>query len=55
MTFLDYWFTLTSGGDIIMDKELTPELLNVEQGDRFEVVIVPDTGVVLKKIKKSET
>jgi hypothetical protein len=38
-----------------MDKELTPELLNVEQGDRFEVVIVPDIGVVLKKIKKSET
>jgi len=36
-----------------MDEELTPDILNVEQGEQFEVVIVPTVGVVLKKIKKS--
>jgi len=53
MKFVDYWFSITSNGDIIMDEELTPDILNVEQGEQFEVVIVPTVGVVLKKIKKS--
>jgi len=53
MKFVDYWFSVTPNGDIIMDEELTPDILHVEQGDRFEVVIVPTVGVVLKKVKKS--
>lgn len=53
--FIDYWFSLTSDGSIVMDAELTPDVLNVKQGDQFEVVIVPGVGVVLKKIKKSDS
>lgn len=54
MKFLDYWFSITSNGDIIMDEELTPDILNVKQGDQFEIVLAPGIGVILKKIKKSE-
>jgi hypothetical protein len=53
--FIDYWFSLTSDGSIVLDEELTPDVLNVKQGDQFEVVIVPGIGVVLKKIKKSDS
>jgi hypothetical protein len=49
--FMDYFFTLCSSGDIIMDRELDPTHLNVKTGDKFEVVIVPDIGIVFKKIK----
>lgn len=52
--FIDYWFSLTSNGDIVMDQELTPDILNVKQGEQFEVVFAPGIGVILKKIKKSE-
>jgi hypothetical protein len=53
MKFLDYIIELTPSGEIILDRELTPDLLNVEQGDLFEAIIVPDVGVVLKKVNKS--
>lgn len=48
--FLDYSFSLNSLGDIIMDEELTPEQLRVQSGDKFEVIIVPSVGIVLKKL-----
>jgi hypothetical protein len=34
-----------------MDRELDPAQLNVKSGDRFEAIIVPDVGLVFKKIK----
>jgi hypothetical protein len=36
-----------------MDGELTPDQLQVKTGDKFEVVIVPTVGIVLKKITPS--
>ena len=50
-TFVDYIFKVGTDGSIFFDQELTPEQLNVQSGERFEVVIVPAVGVVLKKIE----
>ena len=49
MKFLDYTFDLMSNGDIVFDAELKPEQLKVENGDKFEVVLV-DGAIVLKKL-----
>ena len=50
MKFLDYTFDLMSNGDIVLDAELKPEQLKVENGDKFEVVLVEGV-IVLKKIQ----
>lgn len=50
MRFLDYTFTVSSLGDIVFDEELDPKALNVKTGDRFEAIIVPSVGLVLRKI-----
>ena len=55
MWLVDYIFSVTKDGDIVMDQELTPDILNVKQGDQFEVVFAPGIGIILKKIKKSES
>lgn len=49
MMFVDYTFTLVDGKDILFDSEVTPENLNVREGDRFEVVLVGST-VILKRV-----
>lgn len=49
--FMDYTFTVYSSGDIYMDRELDPAYLNIKSGDKFEAIIVPDVGLVFKKIK----
>ena len=53
ITFLDYNFNLTPAGDIFMDPELKPEQLEVQTGDKFEVVVVPGVGVVFKKLPRN--
>lgn len=50
MRFMDYTFTVSSLGDIVFDEELDPKALNVKTGDKFEAVIVPAVGLVLRKI-----
>ena len=50
LRFVDYSFSLSTSGDIYMDSELSPDQLQVETGDKFEVVVVPGVGVVFKKI-----
>ena len=53
LRFLDYTFTVSSLGDIVFDEELDPKALNVETGDKFEAIIVPAVGLVLRKIPKA--
>ena len=50
MRFVDYTFVVSSLGDIVFDEELDPAALNVKTGDKFEAVIVPSVGLVLRKI-----
>lgn len=50
MRFMDYTFVVSSLGDIVFDEELDPKALNVKTGDKFEAVIVPAVGLVLRKI-----
>lgn len=38
MLFMDYTFTL-AGDNIMMDRELSPELVNIQEGDRFIATI----------------
>lgn len=33
-----------------MDAELSPDTLQVQTGDKFEVVVVPGVGIVFKKL-----
>ena len=35
---MDYTFTL-AGDNIMMDRELSPELVNIQEGDRFIATI----------------
>ena len=49
MKFIDYTFDLMSNGDIVFDTELKPEQLKVENGDKFEIVLV-DGAIVLRKL-----
>lgn len=50
MWFADYTFSVMSNGDIYMDEELDPKALNVKTGDKFEAIIVPTVGLVLRKL-----
>ena len=51
MSLIDYTFTITGGQDIIFNEKLTPAKLGLEPGDRFELVTV-DKTVVLMKLPK---
>ena len=53
MRFMDYSFVVSSLGDIVFDEELDPKALNVKNGDKFEAVIVPAVGLVLRKIPET--
>lgn len=55
LRFMDYTFTVSSLGDIVFDEELDPKALNVKTGDRFEAIIVPSVGLVLRKIPATTT
>ena len=48
--FVDYNFKLGPDGSIFFDEELTPELLGVSSGDKFEVILAPGVGIIFKKI-----
>lgn len=50
LRFLDYTFTVSSLGDIVFDEELDPKALSVRAGDKFEAIIVPAVGLVLRKL-----
>jgi hypothetical protein len=50
MLFLGYNFHKIWDGSFIMDDELTPEKLDVQQGDTF-VVVVKENKVILQKQK----
>lgn len=51
MRFHGYDLRLTTDGSIFFDEELTPAMLRVEHGDKFEVVFVEGL-VCLRKIPK---
>lgn len=51
MRFLGYDINLTTDGSLFLDEELTPAMLRVENGDKFEVIFV-DGLVCLRKIPK---
>jgi hypothetical protein len=48
MQFWDFEFALRHNGDITFDEGLTPDQLNVKDGDVFKVMIV-DGRIILKK------
>ncbi len=51
MLFSGYIIRLASDGSIFFDDEISPELLRVENGDKFEVMLVE--GVIcLRKLRK---
>ena len=51
VTFVDYTFRLETDGSILFDQELSPNQLRVSEGDKFEVVIIPNAGIVFRKVK----
>ena len=51
MRFHGYDLRLTTDGSIFFDEELTPAVLRVENGDKFEVIFVEGL-VCLRKIPK---
>lgn len=52
MLFSGYIIRLASDGSIFFDDEISPELLRVENGDKFEVMLVE--GVIcLRKLPKT--
>lgn len=51
MRFHGYDLRLTTDGSIFFDEELTPAMLRVEDGDKFEIIFV-DGLVCLRKIRK---
>jgi formylmethanofuran dehydrogenase subunit D len=53
MLFVDYQFHTAFDGSIIMDEELKPSSLGVQDGDTFVVRIV-DGHIVLEKQKTQD-
>jgi hypothetical protein len=51
-TFWQYDFQLLSDGSILFDRNLQGEQLNIVTGDLFEAIIVPDAGIMLKRLPK---
>jgi hypothetical protein len=52
MLFVDYFFELLPNGSILMDKELTANSLQVQNGDMFKVHITFDGRILLQKVVK---
>jgi len=52
MLFVDYVFESLPDGSILMDKELTANSLQVENGDMFKVHITFDGRIILQKSVK---
>ena len=50
MIFFDYTFHTAYDGSIMLDNELRPEQLGVQEGDQFVVRIVNNT-IILQKQK----
>lgn len=50
MKFVDYYFDLLPDGSIMMDRELSPNSLEVKQGDKFITKII-DNQIFLFKEK----
>ena len=51
MLFTEYVFQLLPNGSIVFDKELKPELVQVEDNDQFVAKIVDDRIVLAKKVR----
>ena len=51
MLFTEYAFQLLPNGSIVFDKELKPELVQVEDNDQFVAKIVEDRIVLAKKVR----
>jgi hypothetical protein len=49
MLYVDYVFE-TAGNNILFDKELTPESLNVKTGDKFVVEVNENNRIILVKV-----
>jgi len=48
MKFIDYYFGLLEDGSIEMDPELSPEKLNLKDGELFKAEII-DNKIIFKK------
>ena len=53
ITFVDYTFKLETDGSILFDQELKSHQLGVTNGDKFEVVVIPEVGIVFRKTLNS--
>jgi hypothetical protein len=53
MIFADYVFE-TVNNNILFDKELSPESLDIKSGDKFVVHINENNRILLVKIKDEE-
>jgi len=49
MLYVDYFFE-TVGNDILFDKELSPDSLNVKTGDKFVVKVNEDNRIFLIRV-----
>lgn len=49
--YCGYNFKILPDGSILFDSELDTTNTNLKTGDKFEVIIVPDAGILLKKSK----
>ncbi len=49
--FVDYHWDLEPNGDIIFDKDLTVESMKMWEGKTFEVEILSDGRIKLKKVE----
>lgn len=52
MLFSGYIIRLASDGSIFFDDEISPDLLRVENGDKFEVILV-DGVICFRKLPKT--
>jgi hypothetical protein len=49
MIFVDYTFQLLADGTIMMDPELTADILNLKDGDLFKAVVVDNQITFIKQ------
>ena len=50
VVYAGYTFKQLKDQSILLDSELDISKIDLKTGDKFEVVIVPGTGILLKKI-----
>ena len=50
--YADYFFYKAVDGSVLMDKELKPESLEVEEGDVFVAHITEERQIIFKKQKQ---